>query len=81
LHTFFGGAIFAINFTVYVLYQFSYAEKQCALKPVKLLSPSGLVAAATVHCPVGGGNATLMIAVAEYNLSDMADWQCAYFLM
>lgn len=48
---------------------------------MKLLSPSGLVAAATVHCPVGGGNATLMIAVAEYNLSDMADWQCAYFLM
>lgn len=35
--------------------------------------PSGLVAAATVRCPVGGGNATLMKAVAEHDLSDMAD--------
>lgn len=64
-----------------ILHRFDYIEKQCALKPVKFLCPSGLVAAATVDCPVGGGNATSMKAIAKHGISDMADWQYVYFLM
>lgn len=32
---------------------------------MKFIYPSGLVAAATVDCPVGGGNATSMKAQAK----------------